>query len=219
MKFPLGLLSSRALCSLYVPLLPLRPSALFTALYRSTALYPSKTLYPLYGPLSALRPSVTPVAFCLLHGPLYCLRLSAPLSQTSISLRPSTPSTADLCHLYGLLSHLRPSVPFRSLSPLWHSFHSAALSPLYGPLSFLRPSVSSMAFYPLYGPLSTIQQSASSMALCPLYGSLPLYGALPLLQPSVSSTARRLLYGLLSPLREMFFLSVSRNDDFFSLFP
>jgi hypothetical protein len=195
---------------------PLRPSALFTALY------PSKTLYPLYSPLSPLRPSVTPTAFCLLHGPLSPLWPSAP----SKALCPTITTLYLTTALYPLnsrpLSPLRPSVtstaffllhgplsPSRPFSPLRHSFHSAALCPLYGPQSFLRPSVPSMDFYPLYGPQSTIQQSASSTALCPLYGSLPLSGALPLLLPSVSSTARRLLYGLLSPLREMFFLSAS----------
>jgi hypothetical protein len=213
MKFPLGLLSSRALCSLYVPLLPLRPSALFTALYRSTALYPSKTLYPLYGPLSALRPSVTPVAFCLLHGPLYCLRLSAPLSQTSISLRPSTPSTADLCHLYGLLSHLRLSFSSTALCPLPVFVPSVALFPLCGPQSPLWPSVLSKALCLLYGFLSPLRSSVHYTTICLLYGTLPPLRLSTPLWCSTPFTALCILYGPPPPLRP----SVPSTRNVFSL--
>ncbi len=126
-------ISSTALCPLYIPLSPLRPSASSTALLRpSTSLQlstPFMDLCSLLGRLSPLRPSVSCSALFSPYGPL------SPL-QTYV------PSTA-LCQLYG------------PLSPLTHFVPSTALCPLYGhlppvcPLLPFQPPIPSIALFPL----------------------------------------------------------------------
>jgi hypothetical protein len=119
---------SSALCPLYGPLSPVRPSVPSTTLYLST------TLCTLYCPMSPLRPSALSTTLCPLYGPLSPLRFLSPLQPLS-SLQPSAPSTS--------LSFLNsPLLLYGTICPLQPLVSSTVLSPLHSPLSSLRPSVS-----------------------------------------------------------------------------
>jgi hypothetical protein len=134
--------SFTALCPLYGPLSPQRPSVLSTVHVPSTTLcppirpsFPSTALCPLYSPL-------------LLYSPLSPPRPSVPSIRPSVPLRPSVPSTA-LYLLYGSLPTPRPSAPSRTLYPStalypFRVFYSSTAS------TPLQPSTSSMAHYPLH---------------------------------------------------------------------
>jgi hypothetical protein len=144
--FPPRPLSPIALCSLYSPLSPLRPSAL------------SMAHCPLVGTLSSLWHSVSSTAVCPPLKP-YVL---------SLALCPLYCPMSPLQHLSPLwpLFPLRPSVlsmPSVSSTTL---FPSMTICPLGVPLSSLRPYVS------LYNPLSLLWPSVSSTSLCPLDGPL-----------------------------------------------
>jgi hypothetical protein len=138
-----------ALCSLYGPLSPLRPSA------------PSTVLCPLDDPLSTLRLSVPSTALC----PLY----------SSLSLLLPTVLSTALYLLYNYLSPLHPYVLSSAFfPPLQYFVPYMALCSLYGPLP-LRPSIlRGVTLCFLNSPLSSLLPSASSTALIPSMAICPL---------------------------------------------
>jgi hypothetical protein len=216
-----------AFCSLDIPL-PLS----------YTALCPCTALYPFTAHKGSLRSFM---ALCTLDIPLPLCGPPIPQRPSTPSVLASTPSTAlcpftALCRLYDPLSSPGPSFPSTTLCPvsgplssLWPCLTTMNVCLLHGPLSPLRPSVPLMALCSLCSLLSPLWPSVPLMALCPLYGPLPpftlIYGPTPLFGPLYPSIDICPLYNPLPPLwhpvpstGQFFYIIVSRNDDFISLF-